>query len=269
MAKSINPDSKIYGFLGGPHGVFTGNYMEITKEYMDLYNNMGGFDMIRAGRHKIETDDQFKKSLEGVTKLDLDGLVIIGGDDSNTNACLLAEHLAKNKSKCQVIGCPKTIDGDLKNEHIQVSFGFDTATKVYSEAIGNLCTDAVSAKTDYYFVRLMGRSASHIALECALRTRVNYVLIGEEVENKGWTLIDITIQIADIICKRADKGKDYGVILVPEGLIEFIPEVKILISEVNDILSKEFQGDPRDHIMPALTEGSRVVFNSLPKSVSN
>ena len=157
----------------------------------------------------------------------------------------------------------------MKNEHIEVSFGFDTATKVYSEAIGNLCTDAVSAKTDYYFVRLMGRSASHIALECALRTRVNYVLIGEEVENKGWTLIDITIQIADIICKRADKGKDYGVILVPEGLIEFIPEVKILISEVNDILSKEFQGDPRDHIMPALTEGSRVVFNSLPKSVSN
>jgi len=168
MARQIHPESKLYGFLAGPHGVYTGNYMEITSEYMDLYRNMGGFDMIRSGRHKIETPEQFKDSLDVVNKLDLDGLAVIGGDDSNTNACLLAEYFAKHNSKCTVIGCPKTIDGDLRNEHIQVSFGFDTATKVYSEAIGNLCTDAVSSRKYYYFVRLMGRSASHIALECAL-----------------------------------------------------------------------------------------------------
>jgi len=182
MAKKIHPDSKIYGFLAGPHGLFTGNFIEITKEYMDLYRNMGGFDMIRAGRHKIETTEKYEKSLENVTKSNLDGLVVIGGDDSNTNACLLAEYFKSKNSKCIVVGCPKTIDGDLKNEHIEVSFGFDTATKVYSEAIGNLCTDAVSSKKYYYFVRLMGRSASHIALECALQTRVNCVLIGEEIE---------------------------------------------------------------------------------------
>ena len=182
MAKKLNPDSQLFGFLAGPHGVFTGNYMEITPEYMNLYRNMGGFDMIRAGRHKIETPEQFAASLEHATKMDLDGLAVIGGDDSNTNACLLAEYFAAKNSKCTVIGCPKTIDGDLRNEHIQVSFGFDTATKVYSEAIGNLCTDAVSSRSKYHFVRLMGRSASHIVLECALQTRVNCALIGEEVE---------------------------------------------------------------------------------------
>lgn len=168
MVKKLNPESVLYGFLAGPHGVFTGNYMEITPEYMNLYRNMGGFDMIRAGRHKIETPEQFASSLEHATKMDLDGLAVIGGDDSNTNACLLAEYFAAKGSKCTVVGCPKTIDGDLRNEHIQVSFGFDTATKVYSEAIGNLCTDAVSSRKYYHFVRLMGRSASHIALECAL-----------------------------------------------------------------------------------------------------
>jgi len=182
MARKLHPESKLYGFLAGPHGVFSNNYMEITPEYMNLYRNMGGFDMIRAGRHKIETPEQFSASLENVAQLALDGLAIIGGDDSNTNACLLGEYFTKAKSKCTVIGCPKTIDGDLKNEHIGVSFGFDTATKVYSEAIGNLCTDAVSARKHYHFVRLMGRSASHIALECALNTRANCVLIGEEVE---------------------------------------------------------------------------------------
>lgn len=184
MVKKLHPDSVLYGFLAGPHGVFTGNYMEITPEYMNLYRNMGGFDMIRAGRHKIETPEQFAASLEHATKMDLDGLAVIGGDDSNTNACLLAEYFAANGSKCTVVGCPKTIDGDLRNEHIQVSFGFDTATKVYSEAIGNLCTDAVSSRKYYHFVRLMGRSASHIALECALQTRPNCCLIGEEVEAK-------------------------------------------------------------------------------------
>ena len=181
MAKNFHPDSKIFGFLEGPHGVYSNEVMEISSDYMDKYRNMGGFDMIRAGRHKIETEEQFQNSLKYCTELDLDGIAVIGGDDSNTNACLLAEYFAKKNSKCTVVGCPKTIDGDLKNEHIEVSFGFDTATKVYSEAIGNLCTDAVSSKKYYYFVRLMGRSASHIALECALQTRVNLALIGEEV----------------------------------------------------------------------------------------
>ena len=168
MCKKLHPESKLYGFLAGPHGIFSNKYMEITDSYMDQFRNMGGFDMIRSGRHKIETPEQFEASVKTVDALDLDGLAVIGGDDSNTNACLLAEYFAKNNSKCSVIGCPKTIDGDLQNEHIPVSFGFDTATKVYSEAIGNLCTDAVSSRKYYHFVRLMGRSASHIALECAL-----------------------------------------------------------------------------------------------------
>lgn len=172
--------------------------------------------------------------------MDLDGLVVIGGDDSNTNACLLAEYFLKHQAKTKVIGCPKTIDGDLKNEHIQVSFGFDTATRTYSEAIGNLCVDAMSGRGYYYFVRLMGRSASHIALECALQTRVNWVLIGEEVEKEQQTLAQITKHLADLICKRSELQKNYGVILVPEGLIEFIPEVKKLISQINELLSKEF-----------------------------
>lgn len=167
---------------------------------------------------------------------------MIGGDDSNTNACLLAEYFEKNGSKCTVVGCPKTIDGDLKNEHIEVSFGFDTATKTYSEAIGNLCVDAMSSKKYYYFIRLMGRSASHIALECALKTRVNYALIGEEVAAKNQTLKEITNDLADIICKRTEMGKNYGVVLVPEGLIEFIPEVASLINEINELLSKPFEG---------------------------
>jgi len=196
-------------------------------------------------------------------------LVVIGGDDSNTNACLLAEYFEKNQSKCRVIGCPKTIDGDLKNEHIEVSFGFDTATKTYSEAIGNLCVDALSSKGYYYFVRLMGRSASHIALECALQTRVNWVLIGEEVEKHSMTLSQITQQLADIICKRAERGKNYGVILVPEGLIEFIPEVKVLIKEINEIVSKPFEINIRDHVSQHLTDQSKTLFNFLPKAIQD
>jgi diphosphate-dependent phosphofructokinase len=269
MARKLHPESKLFGFLAGPHGVFTGNYMEITPEYMNLYRNMGGFDMIRAGRHKIETPEQFASSLEHATKMDLDGLAVIGGDDSNTNACLLAEYFAAKKSKCSVIGCPKTIDGDLRNEHIQVSFGFDTATKVYSEAIGNLCTDAVSSRSKYHFVRLMGRSASHIVLECALQTRVNCALIGEEVEAKHASLEDITMQVADVVCRRSERGKDYGVVLVPEGLIEFIPEVSVLIGEINEILAAEFTGEIEAHVLPALTESSRALFARLPRSVSS
>jgi diphosphate--fructose-6-phosphate 1-phosphotransferase len=230
MAKKLHPDSRLFGFKAGPHGVYTNNYIEISADYMDKYRNMGGFDMIRSGRHKIETPDQFENSLKNCTDLDLDGIAIIGGDDSNTNACLLGEYFASKGAKTSVIGCPKTIDGDLKNEHIEVSFGFDTATKVYAEAIGNLCTDAVSSRKYYHFVRLMGRSASHIALECALQTRVNCCLIGEEVAEKDQTLEEITKYVADIIQERSDRGKDYGVILVPEGLIEFIPEMGQLIS---------------------------------------
>lgn len=201
--------------------------------------------------------------------LELDGLAVIGGDDSNTNACLLAEYFAKHGSKCSVIGCPKTIDGDLKNEHIAVSFGFDTATKVYSEAIGNLCTDAVSSRKYYYFVRLMGRSASHIALECALQTRVNCCLIGEEVAAKNMTLDDVTKQVADIICERSKRGKDYGVLLVPEGLIEFIPEMGVLIAEINEILAQDFEGDIEDHIMKNLKDGNKELFQTLPKAISS
>ena len=299
MIKKLHPESRLFGFLAGPHGVYTNNYMEITPEYMDLYRNTGGFDMIRkceelkrvearksakdrlgerlfrpthclrrskafllhdqscpkmqfiahmdniidlmalgSGRHKIETPEQFASSLSNAQVLDLDGLVVIGGDDSNTNACLLAEYFAKHQAKCKVIGCPKTIDGDLKNEHIPVSFGFDTATKVYSEAIGNLCSDVISSKEYYHFIRLMGRSASHIALECALRTRINCLLVGEEVKAKNQTLSQITTQVADIICKRTELGKNYGIMLVPEGLIEFIPEMAILISEINELLSR-------------------------------
>jgi pyrophosphate--fructose-6-phosphate 1-phosphotransferase len=225
--------------------------------------------MIRSGRHKIETPQQFADSLKTATDLDLDGIVVIGGDDSNTNACLLAEYFAKNKSKCKVIGAPKTIDGDLKNEHIPVSFGFDTATKVYSEGIGNLCSDIVSSKEYYHFVRLMGRSASHIALECALRTKINCVLIGEEVQAKQQTLSQITQYVADIVCKRSELGKQYGVILVPEGLIEFIPEMGTLISEINEIVAKEHTGDIRDHVLAHLSIVSQALFNLLPEMIAN
>ena len=289
MVKTIHPDSKLFGFLAGPHGIFTNNYMDIQEEYMGRFRNMGGFDMIRkyynleysnnrltyhlycigSGRHKIETPEQFAASLKNATDLDLDGLIVIGGDDSNTNACLLAEYFAKHNAKCKVIGAPKTIDGDLRNEHIQVSFGFDTATKVYSEAIGNLCSDVLSGKDFYHFVRVMGRSASHIALECALQTRINCVLIGEEVAEKNQTLVEITNYVADIICKRTEIGKNYGVILVPEGLIEFIPEMGSLIGEINEILSEEFEGDMKTHLMAKLTETSKALFNFLPDSISS
>lgn len=269
MIKKLHADSVLIGFLNGPHGIFSNNYMEITAEYMNLFRNTGGFDMIRSGRHKIESDEQFRNSLDNCTKLDLDGLVVIGGDDSNTNACLLAEYFAKQNAKTKVVGCPKTIDGDLQNEHIPVSFGFDTATKVYSEAIGNLCADVISSKEYYHFVRLMGRSASHIALECALRTQINCVLIGEEVEAKKMTLSQVTNQVADIICNRAKLGKNYGMILVPEGLIEFIPEMSVLIKEINELLSKSFEGEIRKYVSKHLTFQSQALFNFLPQSISN
>lgn len=235
---------------------------------MMQYRNQGGFDMICSGRHKIESEEQFQKSLMFCMSLKLDGLIVIGGDDSNTNACLLAEYFKKNNCPVKIIGVPKTIDGDLKNDWIEVSFGFDTATRVYAELIGNICTDTLSSKKYYHFIRLMGRSASHIALECALLTQINYVLIGEEVESKKQTLVEIVNDLADMICQRSSSGNNYGVVLVPEGLIEFIPEVNNLIKEINEIVSKSFEGDIREYIMNNLTESNKILFEFLPASLS-
>lgn len=268
--KKIHPNSQLFGFLKGPIGIYTGKYIEITEDLIKIYRNQGGFDIICSGRHKIETSEQFSDSLKYCEALKLDGLVVIGGDDSNTNACLLAEYFLKENSNVKVIGVPKTIDGDLKNEYIEVSFGFDTATKTYSEVIGNVCLDTLSSKKYYHFIRLMGRSASHIALECGLINQPNLILIGEEVEEKNKTLIEITKEIKEMIIKRHEQGKDFGVILVPEGLIEFIPEIKRLILEINEILKSE---NISSHEMSTLlnnklTKESLSVFNFLPSSIS-
>ncbi|XP_062153148.1 pyrophosphate--fructose 6-phosphate 1-phosphotransferase subunit beta-like [Alnus glutinosa] len=229
--------STVYGFRGGPAGIMKGNYVELSTEFIYPYRNQGGFDMICSGRDKIETPEQFKQAEETAKKLDLDGIVVIGGDDSNTNACLLAENFRGKTMKTRVIGCPKTIDGDLKCKEVPTSFGFDTACKIYSEMIGNVMTDARSTGKYYHFVRLMGRAASHITLECALETHPNIAIIGEEVAAKKQTLKSVTDHITDIICKRSKLGYNYGVILIPEGLIDFIPEVQHLISELNEILA--------------------------------
>ncbi|KAL2473474.1 Pyrophosphate--fructose 6-phosphate 1-phosphotransferase subunit beta 1 [Forsythia ovata] len=231
--------STLYGFRGGPAGIMKCKYVILTPEYIYPYRNQGGFDMICSGRDKIETPEQFKQAEETALKLDLDGLVVIGGDDSNTNACLLAENFRSKNLKTRVIGCPKTIDGDLKCKEVPISFGFDTACKIYAEMIGNVMVDARSTGKYYHFVRLMGRAASHITLECALQTHPNITLIGEEVAANKQTLKSVTDYIADVICKRAELGYNYGVILIPEGLIDFIPEVQHLIAELNEILAQE------------------------------
>jgi pyrophosphate--fructose-6-phosphate 1-phosphotransferase len=237
--KKGNPGSKLYGFLGGPSGLIDNKTVEITAPLMDAYRNTGGFDMIGSGRTKIETPEQFAASLETADKLGLDAVVIVGGDDSNTNAALLAEYFEARGSKTQVIGCPKTIDGDLKNQYIETSFGFDTAVKTYSELIGNIERDANSAKKYWHFIKLMGRAASHIALECALQTQPNVCLISEEAEARGYSLAAIVEQICASIIQRADRGENFGVVLVPEGLVEFIPEMKKLIEELNDVLARD------------------------------
>ncbi|WOH09728.1 hypothetical protein DCAR_0729186 [Daucus carota subsp. sativus] len=231
--------STLYGFNGGPAGIMKCKYVTLTSEYIYPYRNQGGFDMICSGRDKIESPEQFKQAQETAKKLDLDGLVVIGGDDSNTNACLLAENFRSNNLKTRVIGCPKTIDGDLKCKEVPTSFGFDTACKIYAEMIGNVMTDARSTGKYYHFVRLMGRAASHITLECALQTHPNITLVGEEVASKKETLKNVTDYIADVVCKRGELGYNYGVILVPEGLIDFIPEVQHLIAELNEILASD------------------------------
>ncbi len=274
--KKGNKNSKLYGFLGGPSGLIEGQYVEITDELMDAYRNTGGFDIIGSGRTKIETPEQYAASMETAKKMDLDAIVIIGGDDSNTNAALLAEKFVEAGAKTRVIGCPKTIDGDLKNEMIETSFGFDTACKTYSELIGNIERDANSAKKSWHFIKLMGRSASHIALECELQTQANYCLISEEVEAKKMTLRQITDDLCKIIAKRAETAGNFGVILIPEGLVEFIPEMKTLIAELNDkmaLKADEFNklvsfAEKKDWLKANLSAASYETFASLPESIA-
>jgi len=235
--KNGNPNSTLYGFLDGPSGLINNKNEILTGEKIDAYRNTGGFDIIGSGRTKIETPQQFAASLETAKKLGLNAVVIIGGDDSNTNAALLAEYFLMNGSDIQVIGCPKTIDGDLKNEYIETSFGFDTACKTYSELIGNLMRDANSSKKYWHFVKLMGRAASHIALECALQTQPNICLVSEEIEAKKMSLDAVVSSICSSVVKRAENGNNYGIVLIPEGLVEFIPEIKSLINELNDCIA--------------------------------
>ncbi|XP_047955645.1 pyrophosphate--fructose 6-phosphate 1-phosphotransferase subunit beta [Salvia hispanica] len=258
--------STLYGFRGGPAGIMKGKYVVLTPEYIYPYRNQGGFDMICSGRDKIETPEQFKQAADTAVKLDLDGLVVIGGDDSNTNACLLAENFRSKNLKTRVIGCPKTIDGDLKSKEVPTSFGFDTACKIYAEMIGNVMVDARSTGKYYHFVRLMGRAASHITLECALQTHPNVTLIGEEVAAKKQTLKNVTDYIADVVCKRAELGYNYGVILIPEGLIDFIPEVQQLIAELNEILAHDVV-DEAGIWKKKLTPQSLELFDFLPQAI--
>ncbi len=272
--KQANSSNKLYGFLGGPSGIIDGKYVEFTDEFIDRYRNTGGFDIIGSGRTKLETEEQFQKSWDVCKKLNISAVVIIGGDDSNTNAAMLAEWFVKNNAGIQVIGCPKTIDGDLKNDQIEISFGFDTATKTYAELIGNIQRDANSAKKYWHFIKIMGRSASHVALEAALQTQPNITLISEEVEEKKMSLEQIVNYMTNIIVKRADIGKNFGIAIIPEGLIEFIPEMKSMIANLNDIMAS-LETDPDfvnattirekfDIVENRLDPDNAKVYNSLP-----
>ena len=271
--KRLNPENRLYGFLMGPGGLVDHNYMELTSDIIDNYRNTGGFDMIGSGRTKLEKVEQFEKGREIIEKLGIKALVIIGGDDSNTNACVLAEYYAAKNYGIQVIGCPKTIDGDLKNDQIETSFGFDTATKTYSEVIGNIERDANSAQKYWHFIKLMGRSASHIALECALQCHPNVTIISEEVDKNDTSLDEIVTYIAQAVADRAADGNNFGTVLIPEGLIEFIPAIKRLIAELNDLLASE-EGkkvEPKDHynwIKSKLTGENAAVYASLPEGVA-
>ena len=273
--KKLNSENRLYGFLMGPGGLVDHNYIEITADFINQYRNTGGFDMIGSGRTKLEKEDQFEKGLQIIRELNISAVVIIGGDDSNTNACVLAEYYAAKKYGVQVIGCPKTIDGDLKNDQIETSFGFDTATKTYSELIGNIERDCNSARKYWHFVKLMGRSASHIALECALQTQPNICLISEEIEAKDMTLNEVVENIAEAVAYRAAQGNNFGVVLIPEGLIEFIPAIGRLIQELNDLLAahgtdykdldKEAQ---RKYILAHLSKENAATFETLPEGVA-
>ena len=271
--KKLNPENRLYGFILGPGGLVDHNYMELTADIIDEYRNTGGFDMIGSGRTKLEKVEQFEKGLEIIRELDIKAIVIIGGDDSNTNACVLAEYYAAKNYGVQVIGCPKTIDGDLKNAQIETSFGFDTACKTYSELIGNIERDCNSARKYWHFIKVMGRSASHIALECALQTQPNICLVSEEIEQKGMSLDDIVDYIANAVCQRAADGNNFGTVIIPEGVIEFIPAIKKLIAQLNDVLAMpEAKNLDRhesiDFVKAHLTDANLAVFNSLPTGVA-
>ena len=273
--KTVNPASRLYGFLMGPDGLVNHLYKEITVEEVDDYRNTGGFDIIGSGRTKLETKEQFDKGLEIIRALGIRLLVIVGGDDSNTNAAVLAEYYKSIGASVQVIGCPKTIDGDLKNKQIETSFGFDTATKVYSELIGNTLRDCNSARKYWHFIKLMGRSAAHITLECALQTHPNVTIISKEVEQKNIRLSELVDYIATVVARRADKGENFGSVLVPEGLIEFLPSMRTLISEINDYLAAhgdEFQAVPEeekhDFILSKLSPENAETFDALPDTVA-
>ena len=273
--KNIHKESKLYGFLMGPAGLIDHKYIELTSNIIDEYRNTGGFDIIGSGRTKLETKEQFDKGLTILRELGISALVIIGGDDSNTNACVLAEYYKEINAGVQVIGCPKTIDGDLKNEQIETSFGFDTATKVYSEVIGNIQRDCNSARKYWHFIKLMGRSASHIALECALKTQPNVCIISEEVEAKEQSLDDIVKQIATAVAERAEDGNNFGTVLIPEGLIEFIPAMRALISELNDVLAQKeadlagvSKEDLPKEVIKYLSEKNAEILSELPAEVA-
>ena len=271
--KKLNPENRLFGFILGPGGLVDHNYMELTKDIIDEYRNTGGFDMIGSGRTKLEKVDQFEKGLEIIRELNIKAIVIIGGDDSNTNACVLAEYYAAKNYGVQVIGCPKTIDGDLKNDQIETSFGFDTACKTYSELIGNIERDCNSARKYWHFIKVMGRSASHIALECALQTQPNICLISEEIEQKGMSLDDIVAYIANAVAQRAADGNNFGTVIIPEGVIEFIPAIKKLIAQLNDVLAlpevKDMgRTETIDFAKSHLTDENLAVFNSLPTGVA-
>ena len=275
--KATNKDNELLGFLGGPSGLTDDKFITFTDEKINAYRNTGGFDIIGSGRTKLETEEQFKKVTEVAKKHGLTAIVIIGGDDSNTNAAVLAEYMAANNTGVQVIGCPKTIDGDLKNEDIEASFGFDTATKTYSELIGNIERDANSAKKYWHFIKVMGRSASHVALECALETQPNICLIGEEVAAKKMSLAEITSYIADSVETRGNNGENFGVAIIPEGIVEFVPEFSKLIAEINELIAGEektaaFNALPSwdakyDFIKKGLTAEAFAVFDILPQFV--
>ena len=273
--KKLNPENRLYGFLMGPGGLVDHKYIEITEELIADYRNTGGFDLIGSGRTKLEEVSQFEKGIEILRQLDIKALVIIGGDDSNTNACVLAEYYAAKNYGVQVIGCPKTIDGDLKNDQIETSFGFDTACKTYAEVIGNIERDCNSARKYWHFIKLMGRSASHIALECALQTQPNIGLISEEIQQKDLTLNQVVEQIAETVAYRASQGNNFGVVLIPEGLIEFIPAIGRLIQELNDLLAahgadyKDLDKDAqREYILAHLSEANKATFETLPEGVA-
>lgn len=275
QVKKLNPENRVYGFILGPGGLVDHNYIELTAELVEEYRNTGGFDMIGSGRTKLEKVEQFEKGLEIIRQLDINAIVIIGGDDSNTNACVLAEYYAAKKYGVQVIGCPKTIDGDLKNSQIETSFGFDTACKTYSELIGNIERDCNSARKYWHFIKVMGRSASHIALECALQCQPNVCFVSEEVQKKDMTLNQIVDELCQIIAKRAEDGNNFGTVIIPEGLIEFIPAIGRLIQELNDLLAahgadyKDLDKDAqREYIIAHLSAENGETFKTLPEGVA-